>query len=50
MTKEQLAELTESTIRADIQKSGRVKLASFEEFSREHGGQAASDRQQGRGL
>jgi hypothetical protein len=41
MTDEQLEELTEGTIRADVQKSGRVKLLSFEEFNREHGGQAA---------
>jgi len=41
MTEEHLAELTAGTIRADIQKSGRVKLLSFEEFRQKSGERAA---------
>jgi len=37
MTEEHFAELTEGTIRADVQRSGQVKLMSFEEFSQKHG-------------
>jgi hypothetical protein len=38
---EHLAELTEGTVRADVQKSGQVKLMSFEEFGQKHGRGAA---------
>jgi hypothetical protein len=41
MTQEDLEKLTESTIRADVQKSGRVKLVSFEEFAQKKSKHAA---------
>jgi hypothetical protein len=41
MTEEQLRELTESTVRAEVQKNGRVQLPSFEDFGRKHGERAA---------
>jgi Replication initiator protein A len=40
-TDAEIEELTHGTIRAEIQKSGRVNLISFEEFCRKHGSFAA---------
>jgi hypothetical protein len=40
-TGEQVQELTESTVRAEIQKSGRINLLSLEEFSRKQSARAA---------
>jgi hypothetical protein len=41
MTDEQLRELTDSTVRAEIQKSGHIQLLSLEEFSRKRSERAA---------
>ena len=41
MTDEQLHELTDSTVRAEIQKAGHIQLLSLEEFSRKQSQHAA---------
>jgi hypothetical protein len=41
MTDEQLRELTDSTVRAEIQKGGHIQLLSIEEFSRKQSERAA---------